>query len=117
MVLPASAQNAREITVDPTIQFQKFEGWGVSLAWWAHVVGQFPEPERTDYLEKTFDLQKGLGLNFVRYNIGGGENPLYSVPNKSFLELRTAVPGFLRADGTYFSKFPFWRELLRRRYF
>ena len=88
-------------TVDPTIQFQKFEGWGVSLAWWAHVVGQFPEPERTDYLEKTFDVQKGLGLNFVRYNIGGGENPLYSAPGKTYLEFRTAVPGYLRADGTY----------------
>lgn len=88
-------------TVDPTIQFQTFEGWGVSLAWWAHVVGQFPEPARTDYLEKTFDIEKGLGLNFVRYNIGGGENPLYQAPNKTFLEFRTAVPGFLRVDGTY----------------
>ena len=101
----ASAQNSVEMvpvkTVDPTIQFQEFEGWGVSLAWWAHVVGQFPEPARTDYLEKTFDLQKGLGLNFVRYNIGGGENPLYSAPNPTFLELRTAVPGYLRPDGSY----------------
>ena len=81
--------------------FRSFEGWGVSLAWWAHVVGQFPEPARTDYLEKTFDLEKGLGLNFVRYNIGGGENPLYQAPNKTFLEFRTAVPGYLRADGSY----------------
>ena len=106
MITPASAQNTDvkmvpTKTVDPTIQFQPFQGWGVSLAWWAHVVGQFPEPARTDYLEKTFDLEKGLGLNFVRYNIGGGENPLYAAPNKTFLEFRTAVPGYLRADGTY----------------
>lgn len=105
LAVPASAQNPVKMVpvknVDPTIQFQEFEGWGVSLAWWAHVVGQFPEPARTDYLEKTFDVKKGLGLNFVRYNIGGGENPLYAAPGKNFLEFRTAVPGYLRADGTY----------------
>ena len=99
LVWPAHAQP--EITVDPTIQFQPFQGWGVSLAWWAHVVGQFPEPARTDYLEKAFDPDQGLGLNFVRYNIGGGENPLYAAPNQTYLEFRTAVPGFLRVDGTY----------------
>ena len=103
VISPADAQNApvKTIVVDPTIQFQTFEGWGVSLAWWAHVVGQFPEPARTDYLEKSFDPNKGLGLNFVRYNIGGGENPLYTAPNKTYLEFRTAVPGYLRLDGSY----------------
>lgn len=87
--------------IDPTIQFQPFGGWGTSLAWWAHIVGQFPEPARTDYLEKAFSLDKGLGLNIVRYNIGGGENPLYLAPNKQFLEVRAAVPGFMGIDGAY----------------
>ncbi len=31
-------------TVDPTVQYQTWEGWGSSLAWWAKVVGGFPEP-------------------------------------------------------------------------
>ena len=88
--------------IDPSVQFQTFEGWGVSLAWWAHVVGQFPPAARADYLDKAFTLKdKGLGFNIVRYNIGGGENPLYLKPNKQFLEYRTAVPGFIAPDGTY----------------
>ena len=109
LLTPANAQNAAPLAqmqtpvaiVDPTIQFQSFQGWGTSLAWWAHIVGQFPEPARTDILEKAFSLDKGLGLNIVRYNIGGGENPLYLAPNKQFLEVRTAVPGYLGVDGRY----------------
>lgn len=89
------------VIIDPKVQFQEFQGWGTSLAWWAHVVGQFPEPARTDYLDKAFSLDKGLGLNIVRYNIGGGENPQYLAPNKQFLEYRAAVPAFLKVDGSY----------------
>lgn len=81
-------------TADPSIQFQPFQGWGTSLAWWAYVVGGFPEPARSDYMDKAFDPVKGLGLNVVRYNIGGGENPQSLKPNKQYLEYRTAVPGY-----------------------
>lgn len=87
--------------LEPALQFQKFKGWGTSLAWWAHVVGGFPDAARRDYVEKTFDLEKGLGLNIVRYNIGGGENPLYLAPNKQFLQYRAAVPGYQSAPGQW----------------
>lgn len=88
-------------TPDPSIQFQPFQGWGTSLAWWAYVVGGFPEPARSDYMNKAFDPVKGLGLNVVRYNIGGGENPKYLAPNKQYLEYRTAVPGYEPALGQW----------------
>lgn len=88
-------------TPDPKIQFQTWQGWGTSLAWWAHVVGGFPEPARTDYMDKAFDPVKGLGLNVVRYNIGGGENPQHLAPNKQFLEYRCAVPGYQTAPGQW----------------
>jgi O-glycosyl hydrolase len=95
MVLSSSiAMGDYTARVDPSIQFQPFEGWGTSLAWWAHVVGGFPEPIRSEYMDLAFDPVKGLGLNVVRYNIGGGENPLYSAPNKQFLSYRAAIPGY-----------------------
>ena len=87
--------------VDPSVQYQTWEGWGTSLAWWAKVVGGYPEPIRSDYIEKAFDPVKGLGLNIVRYNIGGGENPLHLAPNPQFLSFRTAVPGFEPAPGKW----------------
>ena len=95
---PAAATAA---IVDPSIQYQTWEGWGTSLAWWAKVAGGYAEPARSDYIEKAFDPVKGLGLNIVRYNIGGGENPAYLAPNKQGLSFRTAVPGFEPAPGVY----------------
>ena len=87
--------------VDPSIQYQTFEGWGISLAWWANVVGGFPEPARSKYISMAFDPINGLGLNIVRYNIGGGENPLHLAPNQQFLSFRAAVPGYEPAPGQW----------------
>ena len=91
---PARAQTA--IKLDPSIPSPPFEGWGTSLAWWAHVVGGFPEPARSDYMKKVFDPKTGLGLNIVRYNIGGGENPAYDT-----MEYRANVPGFQPEPGQW----------------
>ena len=103
LTAPMAPTSAAPIVVapDPSIQFQRFQGWGTSLAWWAKVIGGFPEPARTDYLDRAFDLKKGLGLNVVRYNIGGGENPLYIAPNKQFIEYRGLVPSFQPEPGKW----------------
>src|SRR5262249_32067931 len=45
---------------------------------------------------RIFDPVAGLGLNVVRYNIGGGENPAYH-----FMEYRAAVPGYEPAPGVW----------------
>jgi O-glycosyl hydrolase len=37
-------------------------------------VGRWPEPQRSEIADALFSTG-GLGLTFVRYNIGGGENP------------------------------------------
>ena len=51
-----------------------FDGWGTSLCWFANAVGRWPEPQRSEIADALF-ASAGLGLTFVRYNIGGGENP------------------------------------------
>lgn len=108
LLAPAHARAAQALAptsataaVDPALQDQPFKGWGTSLAWWACVIGGFPEPARSDYIEKAFDPAKGLGLTVVRYNIGGGENPAYLLPNRQYLTFRAAVPGYLNAAGQW----------------
>ena len=51
-----------------------WEGWGTSLCWWANRIGYNPTlTKKSAYL--FFDSKKGLGLNIMRYNIGGGDDP------------------------------------------
>lgn len=82
----AASYNA---TVNPNVQYQTWEGWGTSLAWWANRVGGASESVRNDYADKLFG-SNGLQMNIVRYNIGGGENPAYP----DHMELRARIPGF-----------------------
>lgn len=89
------------VTVDPTVQYGTWQGWGTSLAWWAKVVGAFPEPARSDYMEKIFSSTNGLGLNVVRYNIGGGENPHPDPPRSSFMAFRADIAGYEPTPGVW----------------
>lgn len=85
------------VTIDPEARFQTIEGWGTSLAWWANIVGGFPDSYRKDYITKIFDPVNGLGLNIVRYNIGGGE----SAARRNALQMRARMPGFQPTRGTF----------------
>jgi len=60
---------------DPNVQWGKWDGWGVSLCWWANIFG-----DRDDLADVLFSLDSatvegtnfpGLGLNIARYNAGG----------------------------------------------
>jgi O-glycosyl hydrolase len=75
-----------------TVLVRNFEGWGTSLCWWAHVVGGYTN--REEYADLAF---KQLGLNIVRYNIGGGENPARS----NTMDFRARVPGFQPEPGKW----------------
>ena len=60
----------------------RFEYWGSSLAWWANEVGgQTNAQGREELVDLFFDADNGLGMNFVRYNIGAGSNPDTDVQN------------------------------------
>ncbi len=52
-----------------------FEGWGTSLCWWANRVGF--SKKLTEKSAELFFSENGLGLNIMRYNIGGGDDPAH----------------------------------------
>lgn len=69
----------RTITLDPSQVWAEWEGWGSSLSWWAHAIGGSGNASTfADLLYTTADVPvgdnryPGLGLNIVRYNVGGG---------------------------------------------
>ncbi len=70
-----------------------FKGWGTSLCWWANRVGHSKKLIK-DAAELFFDKEKGLGLNIMRYNIGGGDDPSH----EHITRTDSMMPGFLEKD-------------------
>jgi O-glycosyl hydrolase len=105
--LPAlPAQAAGPCTVDAgNLQRHTFEGYGVSLCWWANACGQWPD-EKIDQLIDWLISPANLNYRIFRYNIGGGDDPLWRhcTPhhNARGKGLRAEMPGFRdSADAPY----------------
>lgn len=67
------------VTVDPSRGWVSWDGWGSSLAWWGRAVGGSRNANlyadliyTTRRVEIAGNRYPGLGLNIVRYNVGGG---------------------------------------------
>lgn len=59
------------IDVVDIARYQTFEGFGTSTCWWAQTI---EDPVLREEIAKAlFSDTQGLGLDIVRYNIGGGE--------------------------------------------
>lgn len=74
------------ITIDKNDERGTWEGWGCSLAWWAHAVGGknyqdlYADLFFTDKTVPFLDHQlPGLHMNILRYNVGGGGNEVERV--------------------------------------
>jgi hypothetical protein len=64
--------NAQTTTLFPIQKKQTVKGWGVSLSWWANLVGGMPKEDQDALTSIVVDELK---YNVFRFNIGGGENP------------------------------------------
>ena len=60
--------------VNPLVVRQHFEGWGVSLCWWAGQCGKWDD-NKIDEIVSWMVSPNGLNYNIFRYNIGGGDDP------------------------------------------
>ncbi len=79
--------------------FGEFHGWGTSICWWGHHLGENLTDEQLDAVVKAlYDEEEGLGLNIARYNIGGGDDPTHH--HQREFDGRD-MPGVLDKDGNW----------------
>ena len=60
--------------VNPLVVRQHFDGWGVSLCWWAGQCGKWTD-KKIDEIVTWMVSPTGLNYSHFRYNIGGGDDP------------------------------------------
>jgi len=54
-----------------------FQGWGTSLCWFGNRIGA-SEKTSSDAAKRLCNTEEGLGLNIIRFNIGGGDDPSHN---------------------------------------
>lgn len=85
------------VKIDPSIQYQTFEGFGTSMAWWGNIIGELGEPARSKIIDLVFSPTNGMGFTICKYYIGSCENPdcSYNKPNgKKHLAIGREMDGY-----------------------
>ena len=79
-VTAAEAANTDTVTVDFQNRYNSndgiFEGWGTSLCWFGHRRGG-SEQTSEEAAKLLCNSEEGLGLDIIRFNIGGGDDPTH----------------------------------------
>ncbi len=68
------AGRAETYSIQTEERSKPFEGWGVSLCWWANMCGRW-EDQQVEELIDWLVSPEGLNYRIFRYNIGGGDDP------------------------------------------
>lgn len=68
-------QTTEILTIDTQQEVQEWEGWGGSLCWWAHIMGNYPDAKIKQICNWITHPTTGLNMNLFRFNIGGGDAP------------------------------------------
>lgn len=103
-MLPCAGSFAQTVTVDASMSNQTLEGWGTSLSWFANGVGGWTNTtNRSALMNALFSPSSGLGLNYLRYNIGGGDNPNCGASGyyACITPVQQAVPGYEPTAGSF----------------
>jgi galactan endo-1,6-beta-galactosidase len=92
--------------VNPRTTWGTWEGWGVSLCWWANVFGTRDDLAdlvfTTNYTTFNGASLPGLGMNIARYNAGAcNTNPV----DGSAIQLSTNMPDFKQMFGYWVNWF------------
>ena len=72
--LMAVSMQAVSYSVNAQKVLQHWDGWGVSLCWWAGQCGKWDD-EKIDEIIEWLVSPEGLNYSHFRYNIGGGDDP------------------------------------------
>ena len=98
------------IIIDVNKQYQTWDGFGTSLMWWANAMKGFEQIPATisgqekgfenryqELINLLFHPKEGLGINIVRYNVGGGDCDSLDFINRSGAK----IPGYINEKGEY----------------
>ena len=102
-MMPFTSQaKAEMIRLERYEQVRPFEGWGTSLCWWANRLG-YSDALSEMAASAFFDADEGLGMNIVRYNIGGGDDETHHhiTRTDSAMEGYAVHPLYDASSGTY----------------
>ncbi len=91
--------------INPEARRQTFEGWGVSLCWWANMCGKWSDEKIDEIIDLLVSPDK-LNFRIFRYNIGGGDDPDHANCDEHHMGkgkgLRAEMEGFKDySDGEY----------------
>lgn len=95
---PESSIEYDSVSIIESTTYQQMDGFGASAAWWAQAVGAWSENAKGEVLDLLFDSEKGIGLNILRYNIGGGKVTYIQDPWRSAASLQVD-PGVFDISG------------------
>lgn len=99
---PAVAVDA--IVIDPMNMSRTnggvFEGWGTSLCWYGNRIGG-SEKASSEAAELMYNARTGLGLNIIRYNVGGGDDPTHTHIQRSDSNMPGYWTNYNAATGTF----------------
>lgn len=99
-----SVEAKNTVVIHPEDRLQEVEGWGASMIWWAHMVGQWEDEAKIDEVVDLLTSAEHLNMNIFRYNIGGGDAPShYSTATRrghmaKGKGIRAEMEGFLDAE-------------------
>lgn len=85
----SAAWSQTAVLVDPQTKYQRLEGWGTSLCWWANMTGAWTDAA-LEPLCDALTQPDGLNFNVFRFNIGGGDAPDHQHMRKD----GAAMPGY-----------------------
>ena len=94
------------VVIDPanasTFHDGRFEGWGTSFCWWANRIG-YSDTLTQQSVQAFYDKDQGLGLNIIRYNIGGGDDPEHDHITRTDSDMPgyAVNPSYDEATGAY----------------
>lgn len=74
MLASTQTDAVSHIVINPSCEQQDFEGFGVSLCWWANMCGNWSD-DKIDEIVDWLVSPEGLNYRIFRYNIGGGDDP------------------------------------------
>lgn len=77
------------VIVDPNRKFQTIKGFGVSLSWWANIMGGWGNTPVTSVCSDLTSSNE-LNFNYFRFNIGGGDAPAHN----HMTQTGGAMPGY-----------------------